>query len=86
MSPSSSGPWLEALELMEVGLKASEVDWAERVWEFGGRSQDEKESGAVPICKHLLACALAEQWDDVLGGFVNKRRMEKEEIAGLGAE
>lgn len=71
---------------MEVGPKASEMDWAEKEWEFGGRCQDGKESGAVPICKHLLACVLAERWEDVLGGLVRERAMEREGMAGLGAE
>ncbi|KAK8134475.1 hypothetical protein PG984_006487 [Apiospora sp. TS-2023a] len=65
-------------------------------WEFGSMSRDglvpakEGEGGAVgtggvPCCKHLLACVLAERWQDVMGGYVAERRAGKEEAAGLVA-
>jgi hypothetical protein len=60
----------------------------ERDWEFGGFSFDGKgeEGGNVPVCKHLLACVLAERWGDVLGGYVKERVVGREEMGGLGAE
>lgn len=65
-------------------------------WEFGSMSRDglipERGSeggvvgtGGVPCCKHLLACVLAERWQDVMGGYVAERRAGKEEAAGLVA-
>jgi hypothetical protein len=56
-------------------------------WQFGGLSRDGMEGrGAVPCCKHLLACLLSEKWHSVLGTYVNERRVGSEEMAGLGAD
>ncbi|KAH6656478.1 hypothetical protein BKA67DRAFT_552099 [Truncatella angustata] len=61
-------------------------------WEFGGLGLDGREgsgggvvvgSGAPPCCKHLLACVLAERWGAVMGGYVQERRVGREEAAGL---
>jgi len=40
----------------------------------------------VPVCKHLLACLLAERWEAALGGYVIERRVGREEMAGIAAE
>lgn len=53
-------------------------------WEFGGASNDGKDGGAVPACKHLLACVLADRWEP-LGKMVQERWAETGEMAGLGA-
>jgi hypothetical protein len=42
--------------------------------------------GGVSCCKHLLACVLAERWNDVLGGYVDERLVGREEGAGLIGE
>lgn len=57
-------------------------------WEFGGLGLDGKtgEAGKVPICKHLLACLLAERWDGMLGGYVKEKEVGREEMAGIGGE
>lgn len=62
-------------------------------WEFGGLSFDgrEKEEGGVgsgtpPCCKHLLASVLAERWGNVLGSYVQERKVGREEAAGLIGE
>jgi len=47
-------------------------------WQFGGLSLGE---GEVPVCKHLLACLLAEQCS-FLVGFVKTRETSLEEMAG----
>ncbi|PBP28028.1 hypothetical protein BUE80_DR000993 [Diplocarpon rosae] len=52
-------------------------------WQFGGESLDGREGGAVPCCKHLLACVLGERWA-VLGPYVRERQVRREEMAGLG--
>ena len=51
----------------------------ERGW--GGLMRDE---GEAPLCKHLLACVLAERWD-VAYGMVEEREVEREEMAGWAA-
>ncbi|KAI1171649.1 hypothetical protein F4777DRAFT_591057 [Nemania sp. FL0916] len=57
---------------------------ANEPWDFGGLGADGKDgSGAVPCCKHLLACVLAEKWDAVLGSYVEERLVSREEGAGL---
>ena len=42
------------------------------------------ERGEVPLCKHLLACLLAERWE-VMGGFFEERKVGREEMAGWAA-
>jgi hypothetical protein len=39
----------------------------------------------VPICKHLLACLLAECWEEVFGAYVKERRVSREEAGGICA-
>ena len=48
---------------------------------FGGLCMDKE----VPICKHLLACVLAENWPKILDRHVNKVKVNREETAGLAA-
>lgn len=53
---------------------------------FGGVSGDGVDGGAVPCCKHILACLLADRWENWLGNFVTQREAGREEMAGLAAE
>lgn len=39
----------------------------------------------LPVCKHLLACALVDAWMAGLGGYVEERRVGREEMAGIAA-
>ena len=59
-------------------------------WSFGGSSFDGAEGGPagdnVPVCKHLLACLLAERWHAALGSYVVDRRVGREEMAGIVAD
>ncbi|CAH0020452.1 unnamed protein product [Clonostachys rhizophaga] len=51
---------------------------------FGGLSSDGSAvPGHVPCCKHLLAAVLASQWGHLLGGYMERRFVTKEELAGL---
>jgi hypothetical protein len=68
------------------GSEVDGVNGKGRGWEFGGLSFDGKEGGKVPVCKHLLACLLVERWEDVFGGYVKERSVEREEMAGVGCE
>jgi hypothetical protein len=90
---SSWKPWLELNEEDDQrgGDGKSEVECQEL--EIGGLSFDgdvdgEKngEEGRVPVCKHLLACLLAERWEGVLGVHVKEREIGREEMAGSGCE
>ncbi|KAH8899478.1 hypothetical protein GQ53DRAFT_836508 [Thozetella sp. PMI_491] len=59
-------------------------------WSFGGMSLDGTATGPggdnVPLCKHFLACLLAERWREALGQYVHERRVTREEMAGYVAE
>ncbi|KAK8077961.1 Ubiquitin carboxyl-terminal hydrolase family protein [Apiospora saccharicola] len=90
-SSPSSGPATSSRSIAQHDKQENDD-----AWEFGGMSRDglvpakEGEGGAVgtggvPCCKHLLACVLAERWQDVMGGYVAERRAGKEEAAGLVA-
>lgn len=48
---------------------------------FGGMITGE---GEVPVCKHLLACYLAESWGG-FGGCVEERVVSSEEMSGWAA-
>lgn len=50
---------------------------------FGGTSQVMGEG--VPICKHLMACLLAERWE-ALGECVVERGVTREEMAAVMAD
>ena len=51
-------------------------------WNFGGLSLGE---GMPPVCKHLLACVLAEQCGSLFGSCVEERRVSVETAAGWAA-
>lgn len=53
--------------------------------DVGGLSRNEDEHGGVPICKHLLACVLAERWEEVFGEYVKERKVSREEAGGICA-
>jgi hypothetical protein len=83
---STSGPFSPHFEDTPSGAKdAPETDTA---WEFGGLSSDGTagHGDAVPCCKHMMACLLAERCEGVLGGYVKNMRVGREEMAGLGAD
>ena len=62
----------------ERGKLGSDIGWS-----FGGLGLGSDE-GLSPVCKHLLACVLAEQCP-LLEGYVERRMVGKEEIAGWAA-
>lgn len=51
-------------------------------WDFGGMSLTD---GKPPVCKHLMACTLAERCGGLFGGFVEERDVSVEEAAGWAA-
>lgn len=55
-------------------------------WSLGGMSLDGLQEGAVPVCKHLLACLLAERWSAALGRYVVEQKVGREEMAGIVAD
>lgn len=51
-------------------------------WVFGGVSLG---NGMPPVCKHLLACVLAERCSGVFGNCMEERRVNVETAAGWAA-
>lgn len=47
-------------------------------WVYGGVALEDN----APICKHLLACVLAEKWSEVLAINVEEGSIGKEVCAG----
>lgn len=54
----------------------------EAAWRFGGAALGD---GMPPVCKHLLACVLAERCAGLFGGGVQERQVGVEEAAGWAA-
>ena len=97
--PQAQKPWLDLDDSDSDEREDGNIEEEDEMeagkgveWEFGGLSFDGKagrngrEARKVPICKHLLACLLAERWDGVLGGYVRERGVGREEMAGLNGE
>ncbi|KAL5373801.1 hypothetical protein DPSP01_012418 [Paraphaeosphaeria sporulosa] len=59
-----------------------EIQVEGEVWSFGGSGLGE---GIPPVCKHLLACVLAERCAGLFGGYVEERAVSVEEAAGWAA-
>ncbi|KAL0470943.1 hypothetical protein QR685DRAFT_597475 [Neurospora intermedia] len=56
-------------------------------WTFGGMTlfNARDHSSVPPVCKHLLACLLADKWTRALGRYVTERMVSREEMAGIVA-
>ncbi|KAI1425597.1 hypothetical protein F5Y12DRAFT_362279 [Xylaria sp. FL1777] len=91
---SLSGPTVSGYQIFPAATEAdakhggadvtSGSENAGQSWEFGGLSADGRDGvGGVSCCKHLLACVLAEKWNEVLGGYMEERLVGREEGAGL---
>ncbi|KAK0673430.1 hypothetical protein QBC41DRAFT_125157 [Cercophora samala] len=90
-SPSPPPPLPNDLllpEQQQPGASEAQPGQEQQDWEFGGLSTDGKgpNGGQVPMCKHLLACLLAERWDNALGGYVTSKGVGKGEMAGVVAD
>lgn len=64
----------------EANDEITTVEGEEQQWMIGGLSLGKD----VPICKHLLACVLAER-GGLFEGYVKTRRVSVEELAGWAA-
>ncbi len=90
--PSLAAPWdiSKGGEDEDFPARGQQGRKEESKWEFGGLSLDGKDGergeGQIPVCKHLLACLLAERWENVLGNYVKERVVGMEEMAGYAAE
>jgi hypothetical protein len=66
--------------IVEEGGNAVTAGEEGEEWMVGGLSLGED----VPMCKHLLACVLAER-GEMFGGYVKTREVGVEELAGWAA-
>ncbi|KAG0125127.1 hypothetical protein HOY82DRAFT_673230 [Tuber indicum] len=48
-------------------------------WSWGGKIR----GGSPPVCKHLVACVLAERCSEMLGGYVIEKRVGLEELVEM---
>ncbi|KAI4202168.1 MAG: hypothetical protein LQ346_002020 [Caloplaca aetnensis] len=67
----------EAIE----GMRGEVVEGMGREDRFGGLMRGD---GGMPVCKHLLACLLAESWKG-FKDYVEERVVEREEMSGWAA-
>ncbi|KAI4189985.1 MAG: hypothetical protein L6R41_001093 [Letrouitia leprolyta] len=65
----------------EESRDGRESEGARKERRFGGLIRGE---GEMPVCKHLLACLLAESWEG-FGRFVEERVMGRDEMGGWAA-
>ena len=68
-------------EMLDVPEPQEDASTETRDWQWGGLMLEEEN---VPLCKHLLACVLVEQWD-VACGMVEEQEVRKEDMAGWAA-
>ena len=78
----SAGEEAAREEGLEMGREKGKLG-SDNGWSFGGLGLGSDE-GLSPVCKHLLACVLAEQCP-LLQGCVERRVVGKEELAGWAA-
>lgn len=73
----------------DVGVdEGGRVNWGGLMASYGqglkaGRDES-RHHAPLPLCKHLLACVLAEWWGEA-GELVERRRVEKGELGGWAA-
>ena len=67
--------------MMGAAAAPGQGDDGRERWSFGGLSLGE---GAMPVCKHLLACVLVEKCR-ALRGCVEERVVSREEAAAWAA-
>lgn len=70
----------EGAESIE-GMNQEDAEGRGKERRFGGLMRGE---GETPVCKHLLACLLAESWKS-FKDFVEERAVEREELSGWAA-
>lgn len=62
------------------------MKWDDERSEFGGTRLEYDEFEGMPVCKHLLACLFARDWESTLGIYVKQRWVLREEIAAIMCE
>ncbi|KAL8777536.1 MAG: hypothetical protein Q9213_007818 [Squamulea squamosa] len=78
------GMALHDSEALEGPMGGSEVNDDGSMGESGGFGGLMRGEGEIPVCKHLLACYLAESWKG-FEGYVGERIVSREEMSGWAA-
>ncbi|RPB00011.1 hypothetical protein L873DRAFT_1805792 [Choiromyces venosus 120613-1] len=68
------GVWEEGEQEVSVGGGGGEDGWR-----WGGKIR----GGSPPVCKHLVACVLAERCSEMLGEYVIEKRVGLEELVEM---
>jgi len=80
-----SGEWDGTSEIEDRRIASDGEDGGDDEEVAGAGSWGGKSLGhSVPVCKHLLACVLAEKVEG-LAAFVEEKLVSREEMAGLAA-
>lgn len=88
--PVATSRYPDVTERNKKARKRWEAEEFSRVWDmmekhgwvWGGRMLG---IHAPPVCKHLLACVLAENCGDLFMPFVNRVELDLEELVGMSA-
>lgn len=88
--PVTTSRYPDITERNKKARKRWEAEEFSRVWDmmethgwvWGGRMLG---IHAPPVCKHLLACVLAENCGDLFMPFVNRVELDLEELVGMSA-
>ncbi|KAL8906648.1 MAG: hypothetical protein Q9207_001902 [Kuettlingeria erythrocarpa] len=64
-----------------AGMRGEALEGMDREGRFGGLMRGD---GEVPVCKHLVACLLAESWKG-FKDYVEERVVERQEMSGWAA-
>ena len=83
---TAAGP--ESYAIVGHGTEEASMPGNEASCSFGGMSIDGglNNDEEIPVCKHLLACLLAERWSAALGHHIIERKVGREEMAGIVAD
>ena len=63
----------------EQGVEEEEGEGGDDRWRWGGMIR----GGSPPVCKHLVACVLAERCSEMLGRYVIEKRVGLEELVEM---
>ncbi|RKF73406.1 putative ubiquitin carboxyl-terminal hydrolase family protein [Golovinomyces cichoracearum] len=63
--------------------KPETMEWDDGESKFGGARLEYDEMEGMPVCKHLLACLFARNWESSLGIYVKHRWVLRDEIAAV---
>ncbi|TQS36677.1 hypothetical protein Golomagni_02862 [Golovinomyces magnicellulatus] len=82
---STSSRWSDMRHTNERDTSKN-MKWDHGGTKFGGARLEYDEIEGMPVCKHLLACLFARDWESTLGTYVKQRWVLREEMAAVLCE